>query len=141
MAGFGRKIDPERGEAEARLSLGYLFTQDFSRIDDEQLESAARERLRALDHVPAFLLGVHLVCVVAFLIGLGNPDSPNPVVLGALGALVALDFGLWTWLRRRPLSGRAPYHAIRGIALYSVLTYGLWCGASIAAGASPAQNA
>jgi diguanylate cyclase (GGDEF)-like protein len=140
MAGLRRKIDPELGEADKRPSLGRLFTQDFVRIDDEQLESAARERIRALDHVPAFLLGVHLICVAAFLIGLGNPDSPDPVLLAPLGALIALDFGLWAWLRRRPISGLPPHAAIRGAALYSLAAYGLWCTASLVARGSPAQN-
>ena len=140
MAGLRRKIDPDLGEADKRPSLARLFAQDFARIEDEQLESAARERIRALDHVPAFLLGVHLVCVVAFLVGLGNPANPNPLLLGLLGALTVLDFGLWAWLRRRPLSRFAPHQAIRGAAVYSLVAYVLWCGASLAAGADQAQN-
>src|SRR6202008_2405040 len=140
MAGLRRKIDPELGEADKRPSLGQLFAQDFTRIDDEQLESAARERLRALDHVPAFLLGVHLICVVAFLVGLGNPANPDPFLLAPLCALVAVDFGLWAWLWRHPLSHFAPHRAIRGAALYSLVAYGLWCGATIAAGPGQAQN-
>src|SRR5205085_9996205 len=141
MAGFGRKMDPEVGEVHERPSLAHLLMQDFSRIDDEQLESAARERIRALDHVLGFLLGVHLVCAIAFLVGLGNPASPDPALLAPLGTLIALDFGLWAWLLRRPLSRFTPHHAIRGAALYSLLAYGLWCGVSIAAQFGQAQNA
>ena len=140
MAGLRRKIDPELEEVGKRASLGRLLVQDFARIDDEQLESAARERIRGLDHVPAFLLGVHLVCVVAFLIGLGNPASPDPALLAPLGALIALDFGLWVWLRRRPLSRQAPHQVIRGAALYGAATYILWCTASFVAEAGRTHN-
>jgi hypothetical protein len=118
MAGLRQKIDLELGEADKRPSLGRLLVQDFARIEDEQLESAARERIRGLDHVPAFLLGVHLICVIAFLIGLGNPDTPDPALLAPLGVLIVGDFGLWAWLRRRPLSRLAPHRVIRGAALY-----------------------
>ena len=98
MGGLRRKIDPDFGEADKRPSLGRLFARDFARIEDEREESAARERIRALDHVPAFLLGVHLVCAAAFLVGLGNPASPDPVLLAPLGTLIAIDFGVWAWL-------------------------------------------
>ena len=62
MAGLRRQSDPDLAEADKRVSLRRLFVHDFLRVEDEQEESAARERIRALDHVPAFLLGVHLVC-------------------------------------------------------------------------------
>ncbi|HTU11601.1 MAG TPA: EAL domain-containing protein [Allosphingosinicella sp.] len=140
MPGLRRKIHPDLGEAEKRPSLGQLFTRDFARIDDEQQESAARERIRALEPVPAFLLGVHLICAVAFLVGLGNPADPNPALLAPLGALIALDFGLWAYLWRNPLSRLAPHVAIRAAALYSLVAYGLWCAASVAAGPNHAQN-
>ena len=140
MEGLRRKIDSEAGEADERLSLAGLFTQDFGRIEDDQLESAARERIRALDHVPAFLFGVHLICAIAFLVGLGNPTNPDLSLLAPLGLLIALDFGLLTWLWRHPISRFAPHKAIRGAALYSLVSYGLWCAASIAAGPGQAQN-
>src|SRR5205085_10262418 len=127
MAGLRQKIDPRLEEAHRRSPIGRLFVQDFARIEDEQQESAARERLRALDHVPAFLFCVHLVCVAGFLVGLGNPANPDPALLAPLGALVLLDFGLWAWLLRRPISRYAPHQVIRGGTLYSLATYGLWC--------------
>src|SRR5688572_25520196 len=123
MPGLRRKIDPEMGEADKRPSLAHLFTQDFVRIEDDRQESAARERIRALDHVPAFLLGVHVICAVAFLVGLGNPANPDTALLAPLGVLIALDFGLWAWLWRHPVSGLAPHLAIRWAALYSLVAY------------------
>src|SRR6476469_5640253 len=140
MAGLREKIDLDLEEADRRPSIGRLFVQDFTRIDDEHLESAARERLRALDHVPGFLLCVHLVCVAGFLVGLGNPNNPDPVLLATLGALVLLDFGLWAWLLRRPISRFAPRQVVRGATLYSLVAYGLWCTASIAAAPGNAEN-
>jgi diguanylate cyclase (GGDEF)-like protein len=140
MPGLRRKIDPELGEAVRRPSLLQLFARDFARIEDEQQESAARERLRALDPVPAFLLGVHLICAVAFLVGLGNPAYPDPVLLAPLGVLIAVDFGLWTYLLRRPVSRLAPHVAIRAAAVYSLVSFALWCAASFAAGDGRTQN-
>src|SRR5437868_1274952 len=133
MAGLRQKIDPRLEEAHRRSSIGRLFVQDFARIEDEQQESAARERLRALDYVPGFLLCVHLVCVAGFLVGLGNPANPDPASLVPLGAQILLDFGLWAWLLRRRMSRSAPHQLIRGAAAYSLVTYGLWCAASTAA--------
>ena len=133
MAGLRRKLDPQLEEANRRPSIARLFVQDFARIDDEQLESAARERLRALQHVPGFLLCVHLVCAAAFLIGLGNPANPDPTVLAPVGGLILIDFGLWAWLLRRPISRFAPHQVIRGATLYSLAIYGLWGAASLAA--------
>ena len=140
MAGLRHKIGMELEETDDRPSLGRLFTQDFSRIEDEQLESAARERIRALDHVPAFLLGVHLICAAAFLLGLGNPADPDPALLAPLGALILLDFGVWAWLWRNPLSGLSPHVAVRAAALYCFVAYVLWCAASVAAAPNHAQN-
>jgi diguanylate cyclase (GGDEF)-like protein len=135
MAGLKRQSGPDLGEAEKRPSLARQFTQDFQHVEDEQEESAARERVRSLDHVPAFLLGVHLVCAAAALLAtLGEPRHPPLALAGLLGALIAVDLGIWAWLRRRPLSGLAPHFAIRGAALYSLVAYALWCGAAIAAG-------
>src|SRR5437868_11171640 len=136
MAGLRQKIDPQLEEAHRRPSIGRLFVQDFARIEDEQQESAARERLRALDPVPGFLLCVHLVCAAGFLVGLGNPANPDPALLAPLGGLILLDFGLWAWLLRRRISRAAPHRVIRGATLYSLVAYGLWCAASIAAPAN-----
>ncbi|MEA3013302.1 MAG: hypothetical protein QOD42_1847 [Sphingomonadales bacterium] len=134
MAGLRRQSGPDLGEAEKRPSLARQFTQDFQRVDDEQEESAARERARSLDHVPAFLLCVHVVCAAAFLIAVGDPLHPPVALAAPLGVLIAMDCGIWAWLRRRPLSRLAPHVAIRGAALYSLVAYGLWCGAAFAAG-------
>ena len=79
MAGLRRQSDPDLGEAEKRPSLARQFTQDFQRVDDEQEESAARERMRSLDHVPAFLLGVHIVCAAALLVAARRPGQSGPV--------------------------------------------------------------
>src|SRR4051812_8496357 len=134
MAGLRQKIDPDlTGGADRRPSIGRLFVQDFARIEDEQQESAARERLRTLDHVPGFLLCAHLVCVAGFLLGLGNPANPDPASLVPLGGQILIDFGLWAWLLRRPMSRSAPHQVVRGAAFYSLATCGLWCAASIAA--------
>ena len=141
MAGLRRKIDPQLGEADHRPSIVRLFVQDFARIEDEQLESAARERIRALHHVPAFLLCAHLVCVAAFLIGLGNPANPDPALLAPLGGLILLDFGLWAWLLRRPILRFAPHQVICGATLYSLAVYGLWCAASLNAAPGHAEYA
>ncbi|HYI48769.1 MAG TPA: EAL domain-containing protein [Allosphingosinicella sp.] len=129
MAGLKRQSDPDLGEAEKRPPLARLFAQDFRRVDDEQEESAARERVRSLEYVPPFLLGVHLVCAAAFLLALGDPLNPPPALVGTLGGLIAMDLGLWAWLRRHPLSRLAPHVAIRGAALYSFATYAFWCAA------------
>src|SRR5437868_8729593 len=126
MAGLRQKIDPRLEEAHRRSSIGRLFVQDFARIEDEQQESAARERLRALDHVPGFLLCVHLVCVAGFLVGLGNPANPDPALLAPLGGQILIDFGLWAWLLRRPISRFAPHPAGRGPPLSHLVAYGLW---------------
>ncbi|HYN46518.1 MAG TPA: hypothetical protein VES64_07485, partial [Allosphingosinicella sp.] len=132
MAGL-KQSDRDLAEAEARLPLFRFFVQDFGRLDDEMDESAARERVRTLDHVPAFLLGVHLICAAAMLLAYGNPLQAPPGLLATLAALLALDAGLWGWLYRRPLSRLAPHVAIRGGALYALVADALWCGAALAA--------
>ena len=70
MGGTRRYRDPVRAEAGGRASLGRLLTQDFRRTEEDQEESAARERNRALDHVPAFFLAAHIVCAAAILLDL-----------------------------------------------------------------------
>ena len=67
---------PERPRPRRTPSLRRLFVRDFLRHDDEQEESAARERVRALDPLPAFLLGVHPICAAAILIALAPAAMP-----------------------------------------------------------------
>ena len=127
MAGLRRQSDPDLGEAEERPPLARLFAQDFRRVDDEQEESAARERVRSLDHVPAFLLGVHL--------------DLRRRLPGRVSAARCTPSGAARRLARRRSSpstsgsgpgcagGRsarlAPHVAIRGAALYSLVAYAL----------------
>jgi len=134
MAGIRKQSDPDLAEAEGNSSLFRLFVQDFGRLDDDMEESAARERVRTLDHVPAFLLGVHLICAAAMLVAYGDPLRAPPGLVATLGTLLAVDFGLWAWLFRRPLSRRTPHLAIRGGALYALVANGLLCGAAYASG-------
>jgi diguanylate cyclase (GGDEF)-like protein len=141
MAGLRRQSGPDLGEAEKRPSLARQFTQDFQRVDDEQEESAARERVRSLGPVPAFLLCVHLVCAAALLVATGDPANPQVALAAPLGVLLVMDFGIWAWLRRHPLSRLAPHVAIRGAALYSLAAYGLWCASAFAAGPDAAHRA
>jgi diguanylate cyclase (GGDEF)-like protein len=140
MAGLRGQSDPDLGKADERPTIVHLFVQDFSRVDDEQEESAARERVRSLDHVPAFLLGVHLICAAAFLIGLGSRFNPPPALAASLGAVIAIDLGILAWLRRRPLARLAPHAAIRGAALYSLAVFVLWCVAAFAAAPAGRQD-
>jgi diguanylate cyclase (GGDEF)-like protein len=140
MPGLRRKIDLDMGESGKGPSIAHLFMRDFAHVEDEQQESAVRERIRALKPVPAFLLSVHLVCAVAFLLGLGNPTDLDATRLAPLGALIALDFGLWVYLLRWPLSRLAPHVAIRAAAVYSLAACGLWIAASFATGTTQGQN-
>ncbi len=132
MVALRKQRDPNLDESQGQLSLRGILLGDFRRVDDDQEESATRERVRSLDHVPAFLLGVHFICAAAML--LAYPDGAPPALLAPLGALIALDLGLWAWLFRRPLSRSAPHEAIRGAALYTVAAGALWCAAAYAAG-------
>jgi diguanylate cyclase (GGDEF)-like protein len=136
MAGFRKRGGPALAEVEERISLARLLLRDFRRLDDEQEERAARERIRALDPVPAFFLCVHLVCAAAMLIGLGPPAWSEAGVLGPLGGLLALDFVGWLWLRKRPPSAMEPHVATRGAALYAVAVSALWCATAALASAA-----
>ena len=107
MVALRKHHNPNLESSEGRSSLRALLVRDFRRVEDEQEESAARERIRSLDHVPAFLLGVHLICAAAMVLAYGNPLGAPPDLLAPLGAAVALDVGIWAWLFRRPLSRRA----------------------------------
>ena len=133
MAGLRKQSVPDLAETEGRFSLLRALVQDFRRVEDEQDETAARERVRTLDHVPAFLLGVHLICGAALLVGFGAPLDAPIGLTAPLGALLALDVGLWGWFLRKPISRLAPHAAIRGAALYSVVANALWCAAAFAA--------
>jgi len=137
MAGLRKQNVPDLREAEAQLSLRRVLVQDFQRVEDEQDESAARERVRTLDHVPAFLLGVHFVCGFGLLAGSDAPFGLSFGLLVPLGALLAIDVGLWSWFRKQPISRLAPHAAIRGAALYSAVATILWCTAAIAAAPMP----
>jgi diguanylate cyclase (GGDEF)-like protein len=132
MAGYRTNSDPILGAAGERVSLARQFVQDFRNIDDEQDESAARERIRALNHVPLFLFGVHLVCAAALIYGGARPAT-SLALLAPLGALVGTDLSLAIWFFRRKVSALAPYVAIRGAALYSLVASALWCLAAHAA--------
>ena len=138
MAGLRRQSDPIVAAAAERISLARLFVQDFRPTDDDQEEIAARERARALDHVPFFLLGVHLICGAALLFELGGHALPPLGLLAPLSVLGALDVGLWGWSLRRPLSRVTPHVALRGAALYAIVANALWAAAAIAV--QPAQS-
>ncbi len=141
MAGFGKQVNRAAGaDAEERVSLRRLFVRDFQRLEDEQEESAARERIRSLDPVPTFLLCVHLACGVALLAGLGGA-ALGAGVLVPLGALLLLDLALWGWFRRHPISKRPPHVATRGAAAYVLLADALWCAAAAGAGTGSGENA
>jgi diguanylate cyclase (GGDEF)-like protein len=133
MVALRKQHNPNLDEPGGRFSLLEHLVRDFRRVEDDQEESAARERVRSLDHVPAFLLGVHLICAAAMLIAYPNPLAAPAGLLAPLGALVVLDVGIWAWLFRRPLSRRAPHAAIRGATLYALVASALWCAVAYAA--------
>jgi diguanylate cyclase (GGDEF)-like protein len=136
MAGLRKQNALDLTEADGRSSPFRFFVQDFRRLDDEMEESAARERARALDHVPAFLLGVHLVCAAVMLAAYGDPLRAPLPLLAILGSLIVIDVSLWAWLYRWPLSRLAPHAVIQGGALYAAAASAFWCGAAIAAGSA-----
>ncbi|MEA3042072.1 MAG: hypothetical protein QOC65_1561 [Sphingomonadales bacterium] len=133
MAALRQERNPNLDESEGQPSVLDLFARDFGRFEDDQEESTARERARSLDHVPAFLLGIHLVCAVAMLLAYGNFLAAPPSLLAVLGAALALDVSLWAWLLRRLPWRPAAYQATRGAALYTLIAGALWCGAAFAA--------
>jgi diguanylate cyclase (GGDEF)-like protein len=140
MAGIRKQAVPELAEAEERFSLRSAFGRDFRRVEDEQDESAARERVRTLDHVPSFLLAVHLICGAALIAAFGAPDRAPLGLIAPLGALLAIDLGLWGWFMRKPISRLAPHVAVRGAALYSAVASALWCAAAYGAAPAPARD-
>jgi len=133
MGNTRRFRDPKVTETQGRIPLGRLFTRDFFSTEDEQEESAARDRNRALDHGPVFFLAAHLICTAALVFDLALSGPIPPVVAGLLAAMLALDIGLWGWVRRRPPSSLAPHVAIRGAALYALVANGLWAAIAVAA--------
>ena len=120
-------------KAERRAPVGRIFTRDFRAIEDDQEESAARERNRALDLAPAFFLAVHLICGGAILLGLAGRGAISPMVAAPLGAVVAIDLFLLGWFRRKRVSSLTPHRAIQGAALYAIVAGGLWAAAAAAA--------
>jgi len=131
MRGARRDRDRSLTGAEGRAPLGRHLARDFHRTEDEQVESAARARNRALDHVPAFFLAVHLVCAAALLFALGSAISAAFAI--PLALILMLDLSGWIWLRKRPVSSLAPHVATRGAAGYILLANLLWGAAAIAA--------
>ncbi|HEV2817074.1 MAG TPA: EAL domain-containing protein [Allosphingosinicella sp.] len=138
MGGARRYRDPVRAEAGGRASLGRLLTQDFRRSEEDQEESAARERNRALDHAPAFFLAAHFVCAVAIALDL-SPHLPLAVAI-PLGLMLVVDLAACLWFRKRPISSLAPHVATRGAAGYALLANLLWGAAAIAAAPVSAQD-
>ena len=131
MGGSRRYRDPVRAETAGPTSLGRLLMQDFRRTEEDQEESAARERNRALDHAPLFFLTAHIVCAAAILLDLRA--AVPPAVAIPLGLMLAVDLAGCLWFRKRPISSLAPHVATRGAAAYALLANALWCAAAIAA--------
>jgi len=89
MGGTRRYRDQIRAESGERASLGCLLTREFRRSEEDQEESAARERNRALNHAPAFFLAAHVACVVAIVLDL-RPNLPLAAAL-PLGLVLSID--------------------------------------------------
>src|ERR1051326_6661861 len=100
--------------------------RDFRPIDDEQSESAARERNRALDLIPAFLFAVHLICGATILASMILAGAFDLAMAAPIGLLVALGLSILLQVRRRPLSSLAPHLAQRAACIYTILAGGLW---------------
>jgi len=129
MGGSRRYRDSASSRSERRAPLGPLLARDFRRLEDEQEETSARERNRALDLVPAFFLAVHLICAAAILGGLAVRGEMSALVAVPVAFVLAIDLGLLLWSRRRPISSHSPHHASRGAALYAVVAGALWVAA------------
>jgi diguanylate cyclase (GGDEF)-like protein len=138
MGGTRRHRDPVRAISVERASLGCLLTQEFRSTEEDQEESAARERNRALNHAPPFLLAVHIVCIAAIVFEL-RPNLPLAVAI-PLGLMLTIDLAAWFRFRKRPVSSLAPHVATRGAAGYALLANLLWGAAAIAAAPVAAQN-
>jgi len=138
MGGTRRYRDQIRAESGDRASLGCLLTREFRRTEEDQEDSAARERNRALDHAPAFFLAAHTACAAAVVLDL-RPGLPLAAAI-PLGLLLVLDLAAWIGLRRRPISSFAPHVATRAAAAYVVLANLLWGAVALAAAPVAAQN-
>src|SRR6185503_3842993 len=119
---------------ENGLSLRRLLLQDFRRLDDEREEEAARERIRALAPIPAFLLGVHLICAAAVVAAVESSVTEPAGLAAALGAILMIDNLLWIAHLWRPVSQNPPHVTARFAAGYSLVATGLWCAVIPAAG-------
>jgi diguanylate cyclase (GGDEF)-like protein len=133
MGGSRRYHESVAPTSDGRAPIGPLLMRDFRRLEDEQEESAARERNRALDLVPPFLTAVHLICGAAILGDLAGRD-PFPILAAIpIGLVILADLVLLALLRRRKVSGLAPHLATGGAALYACAAGALWAGAGLAA--------
>ncbi|HEX4694926.1 EAL domain-containing protein [Sphingomonas sp.] len=130
MGGSRRYRNPALARSEGRAPVGLLLTRDFRRLEDEQEENAARERNRALDFAPAFLLAIHLICGGAILLDLALRGPLPALVAAPLGVVAALDLALFFWCRHRPVSSLAPHLAVQGAALYAIGAGTLWIAAA-----------
>src|SRR3954471_2658394 len=111
MGGSRRYRNPALARAGGRAPIGPLLMRDFRQLEDEQEETAARERNRALDLAPVFFLAVHLICAAAILLDLAAQNAMSPIVAVALGAVLAIDLAILLWFRRRPISSLLPHFA------------------------------
>jgi diguanylate cyclase (GGDEF)-like protein len=133
---------PEGGtQVEARASLAQLFLHDFRRAGDHWEESAARERVRALDPVPGFLLSIHFICAAALILGLAPRSHGAVALLVPLIVLLAAETTLWLLFRRFPISRMAPHAAVRGGAVYALFANLVWFAIIAVAGADHSDGA
>jgi diguanylate cyclase (GGDEF)-like protein len=110
-------------EAGETLSFAGLFVRDFRSLEDDEM-GAARERIRALDQVPFFVLLAHLVAAAAIVYDLGS--GIPPLVAVPLCQMIGLDLFAWLWFRKRKVSSLVPHVATRGAAAYVILANMLW---------------
>ena len=127
-------------EADNGPSLRRLLLQDFRRLDDEREEEAARERIRALAPIPAFLLCVHLICAVAVVAAVERSVTEPAGLAAALGAILLLDTLLWATQLWRPVSQNPPHVTARFAAGYALVATALWCAVVPAAGLLPGSD-
>jgi diguanylate cyclase (GGDEF)-like protein len=133
MGASRRYRGPSAEAAGGKTPVGELLLRDFFATEEDQEESAARDRNRALDQAPFFFLAAHLICAAALLLDLFRAGPVSLAVAGPIAASLAIDLGLWAWSRRRLLSSLAPHVAIRGAALYTIVADILWTAAAFAA--------
>jgi diguanylate cyclase (GGDEF)-like protein len=123
MPGSRRYRNSALSEAGEKLSFAGLFARDFRSVEDDEM-GAARERVRALDQVPFFLLAAHLVAAAAIMFDLGY--AIPPLVAIPLCQIIGLDLFAWLWFRKRKVSSLVPHAATRGAAAYAILANLLW---------------